>query len=158
MASETEKQEYKNSLKATSLFGGVQVYNIIITILKSKVVALLLGPGGMGIYGLLTSTTGLITSATNFGLATSAVKDIAGANASGDMKRVSRTITVFRRWVWVTGLLGMLVCLGLSSFWSQLTFGNKDYTVAFSVLSLSLLFTQLSSGQMCIRDSLWRSG
>jgi len=30
MASETEKQEYKNSLKATSLFGGVQVYNIII--------------------------------------------------------------------------------------------------------------------------------
>ena len=111
MASETEKQEYKNSLKATSLFGGVQVYNIIITILKSKVVALLLGPGGMGIYGLLTSTTGLITSATNFGLATSAVKDIAGANASGDMKRVSRTITVFRRWVWVTGLLGMLVCV-----------------------------------------------
>ena len=59
MASETEKQEYKNSLKATSLFGGVQVYNIIITILKSKVVALLLGPGGMGIYGLLTSTSDL---------------------------------------------------------------------------------------------------
>ena len=85
MASETEKQEYKNSLKATSLFGGVQVYNIIITILKSKVVALLLGPGGMGTYGLLTSTTGLITSATNFGLATSAEKDIAGANASGEM-------------------------------------------------------------------------
>ena len=154
MASETEKQEYKNSLKATSLFGGVQVYNIIITILKSKVVALLLGPGGMGIYGLLTSTTGLITSATNFGLATSAVKDIAGANASGDMKRVSRTITVFRRWVWVTGLLGMLVCLGLSSFWSQLTFGNKDYTVAFSVLSLSLLFTQLSSGQIALLQGM----
>ena len=51
MASETEKQEYKNSLKATSLFGGVQVYNIIITILKSKVVALLLGPGGGECFG-----------------------------------------------------------------------------------------------------------
>lgn len=156
MTSESEKQEYKNSLKATSLFGGVQVYNIIIAILKSKVVALFLGPEGMGIYGLLTSTTGLITSATNFGLATSAVKDIAGANASGNIKRVSRTITVFRRWVWATGVLGLLVCLCLSSFWSRITFGNEDYTLAFVVLSLTLLFTQLSSGQIALLQGMRR--
>lgn len=156
MTSESEKQEYKNSLKATSLFGGVQVYNIIIAILKSKVVALLLGPGGMGIYGLLTSTTGLITSATNFGLATSAVKDIAGANTSGDIKQVSRTITIFRRWVWLTGVLGLLVCLCLSSVWSRITFGNEDYTLAFAVLSLTLLFTQLSSGQIALLQGLRR--
>lgn len=156
MASDLEKQEYKNTLKATSLFGGVQIYNIIIAVLKSKVVALLLGPGGMGIYGLLTSTTGLITSATNFGLATSAVKDIAGANASGDIKRVSRTITIFRRWVWATGTLGLLVCLSLSSVWSQITFGNEDYTLAFAVLSLTLLFTQLSSGQIALLQGMRR--
>lgn len=156
MASESEKQEYKNSLKATSLFGGVQVYNIIIAVLKSKVVALLLGPGGMGIYGLLISTTGLITSATNFGLGTSAVKDIAGANASGDIKRVARTITVFRRWVWATGALGLLVCLCLSSVWSRITFGNEDYTLAFALLSLTLLFTQLSAGQVALLQGMRR--
>lgn len=154
MTTEIEKREYKQNFKATSLFGGVQVYNIIITILKSKVIALFLGPEGMGIFGLLTSTTNLITSSTNFGLSTSAVKDIAGANTSGDLKRISRTITVFRRWVWVTGLLGMLVCLGLSSLWSRLTFGNEEYTVAFAVLSLTLLFTQLSSGQIALLQGM----
>lgn len=156
MATETEKQEYKQSLKATTLFGGVQVYNIIITILKSKAVALLLGPEGMGVYGLLTSTVNLITSSTNFGLNTSAVKDIAGANVSGDIKRISRTITVFRRLVWATGMLGLLVCLCLSPLWSRITFGNDDYTLAFAVLSLTLLFTQLSYGQIALLQGMRR--
>lgn len=156
MISETEKQAYKQSLKTTSLFGGVQVYNIIIAVLKSKVIALLLGPAGMGIYGLLTSTTSLITSSTNFGLSTSAVKDIAGANASGDLKRVSRTITIFRRWVWATGMFGLLICLCLSPLWSRMTFGNGDYTLAFAVLSLTLLFTQLSSGQIALLQGMRR--
>lgn len=154
MTSDSDKQDYKQSLKATTLFGGVQVYNIIIAILKSKVIAILLGPEGMGIFGLLTSSSNLITSATSFGLGTSAVKDIAGANASGDTKRISKTITAFRRWVWATGTLGLLVCLCLSSVWSRVTFGNEEYTVAFAILSLTLLFTQLSSGQIALLQGM----
>ena len=44
----------------------------------------------MGIAGLLTSTTGLIGGLTNFGLGTSAVRDVAAANESGDKKRFQR--------------------------------------------------------------------
>ena len=141
-------------MKATSIFGGVQVFNIIISIIRSKFVAVLLGPAGMGIMGLLTSTIGIIGSLTNFGLGTSAVKDIAAAFGTNDEKRIGLIIGVFRRLVWITGLLGLTTTAILSSWLSQLTFGNKDYTLAFVWISVALLFNQLSSGQLVVLQGL----
>lgn len=141
-------------MKATSIFGGVQVFNIVISIIRSKFVAILLGTTGMGIMGLLTSTTGMISSLTNLGLGTSAVKDIASAYSTGDEKRIGIVVNVFRLMVWITGILG-LVCTAIFSPWlSQLTFGNKDYSLAFIWLSITLLLNQLSSGQLVVLQGL----
>jgi O-antigen/teichoic acid export membrane protein len=148
--SNQQQSSYRQIMKGTSIFGGVQVLNILIQLIRSKVVAVLLGPTGMGIAGLLTATTGLVQSSTNFGLGTSAIKDIAGANESGDVQRMSRVATVFRRLVWITGLLGMLSCLVLAPWLSELTFGNRQYAVSFALLSITLLLTQLNNGQMVL--------
>lgn len=145
---------YRQIMKATSIFGGVQVFNILISIIRSKFVALLLGPSGMGIMGLLTSTAGIIGNLTNFGLSTSAVKDVAVANNSGNHKKIEEVVTVVRRMVWITGIFGFLVMLALSSVLSQLTFGNKDYTLAFIWISVTMLFNQLSSGQLIVLQGL----
>lgn len=141
------QSSYRSIMKATSLFGGVQFFNIIIAIGRSKIIAVLLGPSGMGIVGLLTSTMGLVGSLTNFGLGTSAIRDIAAANDSGNQNRINKVVTVFRRLVWVTGLLGVAVTFISAPWLSQLTFGNKQYTLAFRWLACSLLFNQLTSGQ-----------
>ena len=141
-------------MKATSIFGGVQVFNILISVIRSKLIAVLLGPAGMGIAGLLTSTAGLITSLTNFGLSTSAVKDIATAAASGNQTRIAIVFKVFKRLTWITGLLGLLVTLILSPWLSQITFGNKAYTIAFACISVTLLLGQLSGGQMILLQGM----
>lgn len=130
------------------------MFQIIIQVIRSKFIAVLLGPAGMGIAGLLTSTTGLISSLTNFGLGTSAVKDVAAANATGNNNRIAIVVTVLRRWVWITGLLGAILTLFLSPWLSQLTFGNRDYTVAFIWLSVTLLFQQLSTGQQVLLQGM----
>tara|TARA_B110000046_G_C13025697_1_gene413923 strand:+ start:752 stop:2233 length:1482 start_codon:yes stop_codon:yes gene_type:complete len=145
-----EKSSYRQIMKATSLFGGVQVFTIIISIIRSKFVAVLLGPAGMGIVGLLQSTLGLVASITNFGLRTSAVKDIAAAVGTNNLTRVALVVTVMRRLVWITGLLGAFITAVFSSWLSQITFGNTDYTFAFIWLSVTLLFNQLSSGQSVV--------
>ena len=49
---EDKTSSYRNIFKATSLFGGVQVYQILIGIIKQKFVAVLLGTSGVGIQGL----------------------------------------------------------------------------------------------------------
>jgi O-antigen/teichoic acid export membrane protein len=141
-------------MKATSLFGGVQIFNILISVIRSKFVAVLLGPAGMGIMGLLNSTIGFIGYLTNFGLGTSAIKDIAAANTTEDSQRIAIIVTVFKRLVWITGVIGMLVTLILSPLLSQLTFGNKNYTIAFIWISITLLLSQLSSGQMVILQGM----
>jgi O-antigen/teichoic acid export membrane protein len=149
-----EQSSYRQIMKATSLFGGVQVITILITIVRSKFIAVLLGPAGMGIAGLLTSTTGLIGGLTNFGLGTSAVKNIASAYGTGDEKRISVVITVLRRWVWITGLLGMIVTILTAPMLSKLTFGNSSYTFPFIWISISLLLGQLSSSQMVLLQGM----
>lgn len=141
------KTSYRSIMKATSVFGGVQVFQIVIRIIRSKFIAILLGPSGMGIAGLLNSTTVLIAALTNFGLGTSAVKSIAEAHGSGNEMRVSSTATVIRRLVWITGLLGAILTLVFSSWLSELTFGNKEYTFAFMWISITMLLNQISTGQ-----------
>jgi O-antigen/teichoic acid export membrane protein len=141
------KVAYRQIMKATSIFGGVQVFQIIIGIIRSKFIAVLLGPQGMGIAGLLQSTTGLIAGLTNFGLATSAVKDISAAHSTANAVRISIVVTVFRRLVWITGLLGAIITLVFSPWLSQFAFGSREYTYAFILVSVTLLFDQINAGQ-----------
>lgn len=148
------QSSYRQIMKATSLFGGVQVFNIIIAIIRSKFIAIFLGPAGMGVAGLLTATTTLIGGLTNFGLGTSAVRDVASASASGNKIRIAVIIGVFRRLVWITGLLGMILTLLLAPWLSQITFGNKDYTIAFAFVSITLLFNQLTSERLVILQGM----
>jgi O-antigen/teichoic acid export membrane protein len=149
-----EQSSYRQIMKATSIFGGVQVYNIIISIVRSKFIAILLGPAGMGIAGLLTSTTGLISSVSNLGLSTSAVKNVAAANTSGDAIRVGTSVAVLRRLVWITGIIGTVFTLSFAPWLSELTFGNKDYTFAFVLISITVLVTQINAGQLVVLQGM----
>ncbi|MBA7553212.1 Lipid III flippase [subsurface metagenome] len=149
-----EQSSYRQIMKATSLFGGVQVFQIIIQVIRSKFIAVLLGPTGMGIAGLLNSTIGLIGGLTNFGLGTSAVRNVSAANATGNKTRVATVIIVLIRLVWITGTLGTIVTLVLSSLLSKITFGNTEYTLAFIWISCTLLLRQLTTGQLVILQGL----
>jgi len=148
------KNSYRQVMKATSLFGGVQVFNILISLVRSKVIALLIGTTGMGIAGLLASTMGLINGLTNFGLERSAVKDISIANNDSDQDKVSRTISILKRLVWFTVTLGVIIMIVAAPLLSEFAFGNKEYTVSFRWISIALLFKQLASSQLAILQGL----
>lgn len=145
-----EISSYRSIFKATSLFGGVQLWKILITIVQTKFVAIILGPEGMGIKGLYSSATSLIQSITAMGLSNSAVRDVSEANGTGNIKRVSYVVAVLRKLVWITGLLGMMAVIILSPILSNTTFGNYTYTVPFIILSVTLLLAQLTAGQNVI--------
>ena len=160
MAEELQNKEvqssYRSIFKATSLFGGVQIYQIIIQIIRSKFIAVILGPTGVGIQGLFCSATDLIKYLTSFGLAQSAVRDVSVANGSGDIIHIHRTVTIVRRLVWLTGLFGLVIFLLLSPLLSKWSFGNYDYAISFAFLSISILIDQLSAGQKVILQGLRR--
>jgi O-antigen/teichoic acid export membrane protein len=148
------QSSYRQIFKATSVFGGVEVFKIIISILRSKLVAVLLGPVGMGVSGLLISNINFIASVTTFGIGTSAVKNISSANASENKNEIKEVVAVFKRIVWITGMLGTIVMILLGEWLSVLVFGNKDYKLAFTLLSVTLLINQLSAGQSVLLQAL----
>lgn len=151
---ETKRSSYRSIFKATSLFGGLQVYQIFLGIIRSKLIALLLGPEGMGISGLLQSGTGLVKECTSLGLSRSAVRDVAEANGTGDTARIARTVTVLRKLVRYTGLLGVFAVILFSPILSKSGFGDYGYTIAFCLLSVTLLFDQLSAGRNALLQGL----
>lgn len=153
---DNNQSSYRSIFKATSLFGGVQVYQILIQIIKSKFVAVLLGPAGVGIMGLYQSGLQLVQQITSMGLANSAVRDVSEANGSNDTQRIAKTVTVVRKLVWITGLLGLIIVACCSPLLSKLSFGNYDYTIPFIILSITLLIDQLSAGQRVVLQGMRR--
>lgn len=149
-------QSYRSIFKATSLFGGVQVYQILIQIIKSKFVAVLLGPAGVGIMGLYQSGLQLVQQISSMGLAQSAVRDVSEANGTNDVQRIAQIITVVRKLVWVTGFLGLFIVALCSPLLSKASFGNYDYTIPFIILSITLLIDQLSAGQKVVLQGMRR--
>lgn len=148
------KASYLQIVKTTSLFGGVQFFNIIISIIRTKLIAIFIGPAGMGIAALLNSTINIISGITGLGIETSAVKHISGSYKNDDLNSVSANVTIVKRLALLTGILGALLTILLSSWLSQLTFGNTEYTFLFLFLSITLLFKQLSTGELVVLQGL----
>ncbi len=142
-----DRNSYRNITKSIGIFGGTKVFQILVGLIKNKIVAVLLGPVGMGIQGMLTSTTQLVSSFTGLGLHTSAVRDVAQAYNCEDQDRVNTTVSILRRLVIITGLLGTLLVFLFARTLSVWSFGNEDYTIAFRLISIILFFDQIVVGQ-----------
>lgn len=76
MDSTEGNSSYRQILKYTSLFGSIQGINILIALVRNKIVAVLLGPSVMGLMSLFNSTLQMLSTATNLGLGTSGVKSL----------------------------------------------------------------------------------
>ena len=96
---------YSHVLKYTGLFGGVQGLNILVGLVRNKLIAEILGPAGMGLASLFNSTVTFISQATNFGISFSAVKHVSELFDSGDEAAVAHFIKVIRAWSLLTALL-----------------------------------------------------
>lgn len=144
------KNNYRTIVKATGLFGGAQVFTILCSIIKTKLVAVWLGEVGVGIIGLYNNTVEMISSLTRLGIGTSSVRDLSKAFKSGDMGRFAQLVTVVRRWIWFTGLLGAVIMLTFAPLLSRYTFGDDTHIWGYVFLSCTLLFTTLTEGERAV--------
>jgi enterobacterial common antigen flippase len=153
MGTETTSS-YKQIAKSTSIFGGSQLANIVLGVVRTKVLAVLLGTTGVGLTGMFQSITDLMKSLTSLGLSFSSVKDIAEANRSNDNERIGKTITMLQRWLWLTGIVGMLLTIGLSPWISFYAFGNHDQIPSICLISFCVLAGTVSSGQQALLQGM----
>lgn len=153
---EADNSSKKNIFKSTAIVGGSQLAGIIIGIARNKVIALLIGPVGVGLIGLFQGIIDVVKSSTNLGVAFGAVRDIAEADSGKVERGVSRVIAVLNKWIWITGIAGMLIMLIFSSAIGRFTFDTSKYNIGVAVLSVTILLTALTSGKLAVLQGLRR--
>ena len=141
---------YSHVLKYTGIFGGVQGLNIIVSLVRNKLVAVLLGPNGMGLASLFNTTVNFISQATNFGISFSAVKHVSELFERGDEAEIARFVKVVRAWSLLTALIGMFVCIVAGPLFSNYTFAWGDHTLHFILLSPAVGLLAVTGGETAI--------
>lgn len=149
-----DNNSYRSILKGTAMFGGVQVFNILINLLRGKMVAILLGPEGMGISSLLTAASNTLQQFSSLGLNLSIVKEVASDKEQNKDDSLSATIHVARKLLRFTALLGAITTIFMAPWLSEWSFGTEDYRWHFTFCSLVVFFTTMSNGELSILQGL----
>lgn len=147
-----DQNSHKSILKSTALMGGSNVLLILLGILRTKIIAVLIGPAGFGLMGIFQNLIELIKSITSLGINFSGVKEV--ASSSSDIIKVSKSILILKRWSISTGLVGTVLTILFSAQLSEYSFGNQLHYKEIIFLSINILISAISSVQLAILQGL----
>ena len=102
---------YRTILRSSAIIGGSQAVSVLASLIRMKVLAVLLGPTGVGLAGLYMSLIQTGSTVAAMGLGTAGTRQIAAADGAGDTATVS---LVRRALFWGTAALALL---GGAIFW-----------------------------------------
>ncbi|MCP2499950.1 MAG: O-antigen translocase [Deltaproteobacteria bacterium] len=151
-----EKHTYGQILKSSALIGGSSAVTILFGIIRTKAMAVLLGPAGFGLMSVYGSIADLAQSIAGMGINSSGVRQIAEAVGTGEQERIARTAAVLR---WTSVFLGIVGAIFLVLFSAQvsiLTFGGNQRSAAVALLSLAVFFRLVSAGQGALIQGMRR--
>ena len=130
--------------------------NIALGIVRTKVMALLLGPSGIGLLGLYGSISDLVRTVAGMGINSSGVRQIAEAVGTGDTQRIARTVTTLRRVALLIGILGAVLLAVFCKPVSRLSFGDDQHAGSVALLALAVFFGEVSVGQIALVQGMRR--
>lgn len=139
-----------------AVIGSAQAVNIVISILRLKVLAILLGPTGVGLLSIYNSLQGMVGTAAGLGMGSSGVRQI--ASAKGEERELSRVRRVLLLAHLVQGVLAMLGVWLLRARISEWLFGDRSYAVEVGLIGLAIVLTLLGTAQTALLQGMRRIG
>ena len=149
---------YRQILRSSSIIGGASVINILVGLLRMKVAAVLLGPAGIGLIGLLQSLLATASAVSAMGVGMVGTRQIAEASGRDD----TASVTAARRALfWGTLALAMIGAIVFWSFRDALAMwllADGEYASAIGWLSVGVALTVASGSQGALLNGLRRIG
>jgi PST family polysaccharide transporter len=149
---------YRQILRSSSIIGGASALNIVVGLVRTKVAAVLLGPAGVGLIGLLQSVMATGSTVATLGFDTAGTRQIAEANGRTDDAAVA---AARRGLFW--GALG-LALLGGAVLWmlrgvvAQAALGDAARSGEVAWLALGVALTVAAGSQSALLTGLRRIG
>ncbi len=151
---EGARGSFRSIVQATSLLGGATLANVLISLLKTKIAALLLGPVGIGLIGLLQGLLNAASAVASLGINATGTREVAVAAAEQDEIALKRAIGAL---FW--GAL-LLACLGAGLFWlarsllAELIVGDRRTAEMVGWLAIGLFAMVMTGGQVALLSGL----
>lgn len=139
-----------------AVIGSAQAVNIVISILRIKVLAILLGPTGVGLLSIYNSLLGVVGTAAGLGMDSSGVRQI--ASVKGEEQELSRVRRVLLAAHLVQGVFAMVSVWLLRAQISEWLFGDRSYATEVGLMGVAILLTLLGTAQTTLLQGMRRIG
>ena len=127
--------------------GSVQVLGQLCSVVRNKIIAVWIGPVGVGMVILFNSVSELVGVFTRLNIDQSSQRDIA---AAGDRDVTARLSHVAHSWsVWL-GLLAWLLMCAASPLLSRWSFGDSSHWPEFCLLGIVPFMTSVALGYQAV--------
>jgi enterobacterial common antigen flippase len=153
-----EPTSHAEALKSTSIIGGSTVIVMLIRMLRTKVLAILLGPTGIGLEAIFDSVITLSKTAVDLGISSAGVRQIASAVGSGNQSVIATTVFTLRRLCLALGIVGAASLFLMRESVGRIAFGNSEHGSDIGLLSIILLFGAVMGGQGALLQGMRRIG
>lgn len=153
-----EESSHKQILRSSAIIGGASVLNILIGLLRMKVVAVLLGPAGVGLIGILNNLMSAGSTIAALGFGNVGTRQIAEARGREDQAAVDAARRALLWGTIVLALIGALVFWAARSLIAEHVLG--DATLAYHVgwVSLGIALTVATGSQRALLTGMRRIG
>jgi len=152
-----QSKSYSQILRSTAVIGASYLATIFISMVRMKIVALFLGPAGIGLFGIYGLVIDLAVAIAGLGVVSSGVRQISEANGSGDRQRIGATVAAVNGMVLALGITGAIGLALLSMPVALVTFGDSVHVAAIALLGLAVLFKLIGASPMTVLQGLRRT-
>lgn len=148
----TAQSDNTKVLKNTLAIGASQITQMLLVLIRAKVIALILGPIGIGIYSILISILMVIQQIGAWGIFQSGVRELSLLHAN-NINEYTHARKSFLNVSIASGILGCLIMAILSPVLSSLFSDDKNITQQILICALALIFFSPANGYNALLQS-----
>ena len=152
---ETSDTSYDHVLKYTGIFGGVQGLKMLVSVVRVKLTAYILGGWGMGLITAYNAVFEFLSKASNMGIPLNATRQTSALFENGTEEQIAHQVMVIRTWVLWSAILSVLICLFFSPIISYFFFEHDWHRWPVVMLtSLVAVSNIIAEGECAILKGL----
>lgn len=124
---------YARILRSSALMGGASGISLLAALIRNKLIAVLLGPAGLGLFGILSQYAGMMSQLFGFGTNSTAVRHV----AEGGMEHQKQRESEVRDFTWKISAISLIGSGALAWPACHWSFGSNENLQLFVIASLS---------------------
>lgn len=143
-------------IKAMLVIGSAQGINVVISILRVKVLALLLGPTGIGLLGIYNNLREITLTGAGLGLTTSGVREIASTrDDAAALSKVRRVLIVA---LFLQGVLAMAATWLLRDRLAIWLMGETTHATEIGLVGVAVFLTLVAGSHLALLQGMRQIG